>query len=621
MDKRFISLYDKSDQTFLEDKKLLSSPIRSYKEYWQRAMKKIKLERKLINFRAAQHSHPYAVADELIEYICRQSELSKHFFKPKLPILIIHPHSLGYLIWLIVLTFSLLYIATYGAFNIAFMDYDTISFGSKIEVLIDFIVLADFIVTLNLAYFNNENVLIVERKMIIRNLFRLSNILDLFATIPFGLYIFFALKENAPYIFYLRFFPKLIQLIRVLRKFRSFLFIKKLDTFAILNQKFVYFSKMILLLSLCLHLMSCIFYMAARVDNFSPETWIVRSGLEDLDPWEKYFACVYWAITTLTTIGYGDITPFTITEKAAAMIWMTIGVYIISYSVGQFTSFYFSLCDRDKKISHLLILAEEFSKITNLPSSIKRNIKVSVKNLATVSNTCKIEKILNEISVDLRHEIAINIYKGAIQKFPFFTSKDKVFICFVVFQLEYIEIPNEKIMWGYHEYTEGIYFIIEGRVKFLHKNMLFNVSYEGQYFGDTEVFMKSLRKFSVVTCDYCKMLKINNQCLNRIKENYIEYYIEMKSLVVKRTQNLLMNLAEMIAIMDYRKGDIFFISKNYVTGLYENLCREFFKNNNEQRRKEIFYMLELDLSLTNETLRHSIELLKRVKIVLEHKNK
>lgn len=621
MDKRFISLYDKSDQTFLEDKKLLPSPRRSYKEYWQRAMKKIKHERKLMSFRSARQSHPYAVVDELVAHMCRQSEFSKLFFEVKFPALIIHPHSLGYLIWLIVLTLSLLYIATYGAFNIAFMDYDTLAFGSKIEVLVDFIVLADFIVTLNLAYFNGENMLIVERKRIIRNLFRLSNILDLFATVPFGLYIYFALRENAPYIFYLRFFPKLVHLIRVFRKFRSFLFIKKIDAFAILHKKLVYFSKMVLLLALCIHLMSCIFYMIARIENFGPETWIARTGLEDVNPWEKYFACVYWAITTLTTIGYGDITPYTATEKAAAMIWMVVGVYIISYSVGQFTSFYFALNDKDNEISRLLIFAEEFSKLTNLPSSIKRNIKVSTKNLAIISSTCRIEKILNKIPGDLRYEIAVNMYKGGIQKFPFFTSKDKVFICYIAFQLEYIEIPNEKTMWGYHEYAEGIYFIIEGRVKFLHKNILFMVSNEGHYFGDIEVFMKTLRKFSVITCDYCKMLKINEEILQKIKENYSEYYLEMKSSIVKRTQNLLMNLAEMIAIMEYNKGYTFFISKDYVTGLYRKLYEEFFKNAKEQRRKEVFYMFEFELGLTDAALRHTIELLKRVNIALSFKKK
>ena len=48
--------------------------------------------------------------------------------------------------------------------------------------------------------------------------------------------------------------------------------------------------------------------------------------------------CIYWAVVTLTTVGYGDITPQTHIGKAIAMVIMVMGYGIIAVPTGIVTA-------------------------------------------------------------------------------------------------------------------------------------------------------------------------------------------------------------------------------------------------------------------------------------------
>lgn len=43
---------------------------------------------------------------------------------------------------------------------------------------------------------------------------------------------------------------------------------------------------------------------------------------------------MYWAMSTMTTVGYGDVTPIQTTEKLVAMAGMLVGVTVFAYVTG-----------------------------------------------------------------------------------------------------------------------------------------------------------------------------------------------------------------------------------------------------------------------------------------------
>jgi hypothetical protein len=91
-------------------------------------------------------------------------------------------------------------------------------------------------------------------------------------------------------------------------------------------------------------------YFTAKLDNFSPDTWIYRYELENEPKSRLYIVCLYWALTTLTTVGFGDISAGTSSERVICMIWMIFGVGFYSFLIGTLSSVLSSLDEKNSII-------------------------------------------------------------------------------------------------------------------------------------------------------------------------------------------------------------------------------------------------------------------------------
>jgi predicted membrane protein len=87
------------------------------------------------------------------------------------------------------------------------------------------------------------------------------------------------------------------------------------------------------------HLVACIWIFSAKViENSHRANWIYDNQMQDFDNFELYIAAYYFTVTTITTVGYGDITATQTQERLVAILLMIFGVVAFSFATGTLSS-------------------------------------------------------------------------------------------------------------------------------------------------------------------------------------------------------------------------------------------------------------------------------------------
>ncbi len=71
--------------------------------------------------------------------------------------------------------------------------------------------------------------------------------------------------------------------------------------------------------------------MVGNIDD--QENWIKKYNNPDQSIESIYIDSIYWAVTTMITVGYGDIVPVNTSEKLFTMAVMMLACGVFAYTV------------------------------------------------------------------------------------------------------------------------------------------------------------------------------------------------------------------------------------------------------------------------------------------------
>lgn len=201
-------------------------------------------------------------------------------------------------------------------------------------------------------------------------------------------------------------------------------------------------------------------YFSAKWNDFDPDTWVARAGYQDKSDFTIYVYCFYFAMTVITTVGYGDMPINTSYEKILAVFIIIVGVITFSFAIGSLMSVLENLDSSEAKLKQKHFELNSIQKKYKIPSELYYRIFKSLK--FKIEQEMEAERFMKTLPVHLRSELDLEINREIISRIPYFKEKSPNFCAAAVPHLK-----TSKVYMGDYIFLKGepiyeIYFLLSG---------------------------------------------------------------------------------------------------------------------------------------------------------------
>lgn len=258
------------------------------------------------------------------------------------------------------------------------------------------------------------------------------------------------------------------------------------------------------------------------MNDFGPRTWVTEKRIQDESDSIKYLYAVYWALQTLTTVGYGDIPADTTAEKIVCIFWMVFGVGFYSFTIGNLSSFITSIDAKGAQMRAKIRTIEEFARKHELPKDLEIRMKSLCKNKNEITEQDQ-KKLLQELPASLRAEVVNYMHADVIKNIIFFKDKSPDFLYAALPLVRRFNLPPKEVLYKEGEPAEEIYFVLKGQIRLITKDKItFRIYREGSMFGENDVVYKEPRDSTAQSVDETQLLILSRFDFKKLMDEFPE---------------------------------------------------------------------------------------------------
>ncbi|XP_041821851.1 potassium voltage-gated channel subfamily H member 7 [Chelmon rostratus] len=440
--------------------------------------------------------------------------------------------------WLILLL--VIYTAIFTPYSAAFLLNDieeqrrrecgySCSPLNVVDLIVDIMFIVDILINFRTTYVNiNEEVVSHPAKIAI-HYFKGWFLIDMVAAIPFDLLIFGSGSDETTTLIGLLKTARLLRLVRVARK---------LDRYS-------EYGAAVLMLLMCIfaliaHWLACIWYAIGNVEKPYLEHkigWLDNLGVSIgkkynySDPSsgpsikDKYVTALYFTFSSLTSVGFGNVSPNTNSEKIFSICVMLIGSLMYASIFGNVSAIIQRLYSGTARYHLQMLRVKEFIRFHQIPNPLRQRLEEYFQHAWTYTNGIDMNMVLKGFPECLQADICLHLNKNLLQGCKAFCGATKGCLRALAMRFKTTHAPPGDTLVHSGDVLTALYFVSRGSIEILKDDVVVAILGKNDIFGEMiHLFAKPGKSCADVRAlSYCDLHTIQREEILEVLDMYPEF--------------------------------------------------------------------------------------------------
>ncbi|KAJ8410365.1 hypothetical protein AAFF_G00203460 [Aldrovandia affinis] len=133
-----------------------------------------------------------------------------------------------------------------------------------------------------------------------------------------------------------------------------------------------------------------------------------------------YISSLYFTMTSLTTIGFGNIAPTTDGEKIFSVAMMMVGSLLYATIFGNVTTIFQQMYTNTNRYHEMLNNVRDFLKLYQVPKGLSERVMDYIVSTWAMSKGIDTERVLSFCPKDMRADICVHLNRQVFNEHPAF---------------------------------------------------------------------------------------------------------------------------------------------------------------------------------------------------------
>ncbi|XP_069787305.1 potassium voltage-gated channel subfamily H member 1a [Narcine bancroftii] len=439
--------------------------------------------------------------------------------------------------WIIlILTF---YTAIMVPYNVSFKTKQNNVTWLVIDSIVDVIFLVDIVLNFHTTFVGPAGEVISDPKLIRMNYLKTWFVIDLLSCLPYDVINAFENVDEG--------ISSLFSSLKVVRLLRLGRVARKLD-------HYIEYGAAVLVLLVCVfglaaHWLACIWYSIGdyevideELNRIRTDSWLYQLGetvgmpyhfnTSGSEKWEGgpskdsvYIASLYFTMTSLTSIGFGNIAPTTDGEKIFAVAMMMVGSLLYATIFGNVTTIFQQMYANSNRYHEMLNCVRDFLKLYQVPKGLSERVMDYIVSTWSMSKGIDTEKVLEICPKDMRADICVHLNRKVFKEHPAFRLASDGCLRALAMEFQTIHSAPGDLIYHAGESVDNLCFVVSGSLEVIQDDEVVAILGKGDVFGDVFWKENTLAQscVNVRALTYCDLHVIKRDALQKVLEFYTAF--------------------------------------------------------------------------------------------------